>query len=337
MNAAAEQEKTEVVSEGPGRSLKRLREQKGLELAQVANLLHLSVSKLQALEADHYDQLNGPVFVQGYLRNYARLLEIPVEPLLEAYRAHRPAEERPLELRIPQVKHEVHSSHLLVRLITWIIVLGLVALVVVWWRGYIQWPMGAGRGLEENRAELSAETAGQEFTPADGGFQQLSQLPTLVEQGEQSLPLPPGEKTPPAGPAENGISAEATEKVDPVAAAEPEQDATSGESAASTTGATIEQPIQAPDKAAVTAIEVIYDGDSWTEIRDASGGFKILGVMRKGERRTLAGTPPYRVVLGNASVVRINVAGRPYDFSEFVRGNVARFELQPEKLTGIRQ
>jgi len=73
-----------------------------------------------------------------------------------------------------------------------------------------------------------------------------------------------------------------------------------------------------------------FDGDSWTEIRDSSGTFKIMGAMNAGSRRVLGGAPPYKVVLGNASVVRILVDGEAFDLTPFIRGNVARFTLDPD-------
>jgi len=142
-------------AEGPGRQLRSLRESGNLELSRVSVLLHLSEEKLTALEADDYAKLPGPVFIQGYLRNYARLLGVPVEPILNAYHAASPESIRMPELRITQVSHEVGSGHALVRLVTWGMVIGLILLVVVWWRGYLQWPMQVSESLDREAATRS--------------------------------------------------------------------------------------------------------------------------------------------------------------------------------------
>ena len=86
-------EEEEVRAEGPGTRLRRCREAKQLDLATVATMLHLSEPKLSALENERFDQLPGPVYIQGYLRNYARLLGESVEEILEAYHAWDPAAE----------------------------------------------------------------------------------------------------------------------------------------------------------------------------------------------------------------------------------------------------
>jgi cytoskeleton protein RodZ len=59
----------------PGRMLAEARVAKGLSLAEVAAQLKLSPSQVTALEADDYGSLPGPVFVRGFIRNYARLLD----------------------------------------------------------------------------------------------------------------------------------------------------------------------------------------------------------------------------------------------------------------------
>ncbi len=65
----------------PGRVLADARVAKGMTLAEVAAQLKLSPSQVTALEADDYASLPGPVFVRGFIRNYARLLEQDAEQL----------------------------------------------------------------------------------------------------------------------------------------------------------------------------------------------------------------------------------------------------------------
>jgi cytoskeleton protein RodZ len=51
--------------------------------------------------------------------------------------------------------------------------------------------------------------------------------------------------------------------------------------------------------------------------------------MTKGDERTLAGTPPYSCVIGNAGATSISVNDRPIDLAGRSKGNVARFKLDP--------
>ena len=69
----------------PGQRLKSAREKAGLSERQVAERLHLSTSYVKALEADDYERLPEAAFVKGYLRNYARLLELPADDIANLY------------------------------------------------------------------------------------------------------------------------------------------------------------------------------------------------------------------------------------------------------------
>ncbi|MBX3651547.1 MAG: helix-turn-helix domain-containing protein [Burkholderiales bacterium] len=68
----------------PGRALADARAAKGMTVAEVAAQLKLSVSQVVALEADDYAKLPGPVFVRGFVRNYARLLDRDPEKLADS-------------------------------------------------------------------------------------------------------------------------------------------------------------------------------------------------------------------------------------------------------------
>lgn len=73
-----------------GRRLAEAREAQHLSIADVANRLKLSVSQVEALERDAYDRLPGPVFVRGFARNYARLLRLDPDDIVQAVDAHLP-------------------------------------------------------------------------------------------------------------------------------------------------------------------------------------------------------------------------------------------------------
>lgn len=66
----------------PGRALAEARKRKSLSVTDVALQLRLSVSQVEALEADAYDRLPGAVFVRGFVRNYARLVDLDADELV---------------------------------------------------------------------------------------------------------------------------------------------------------------------------------------------------------------------------------------------------------------
>lgn len=80
--SSAELEAAGAAETRPGRVLADARARKNLSVADVALQLKLSVSQIEALEAEAYDRLPGAVFVRGFVRNYARLLDLDAEALV---------------------------------------------------------------------------------------------------------------------------------------------------------------------------------------------------------------------------------------------------------------
>jgi cytoskeleton protein RodZ len=50
----------------------------------MAGQMRISLRQLVAIEADRYEELPGPVFVRGFIKNYARLLNLDPAPLLRS-------------------------------------------------------------------------------------------------------------------------------------------------------------------------------------------------------------------------------------------------------------
>jgi len=114
----------------PGQVLRAGREQLGLSPEAVADKLHLSTDQIRSLERDDYRQFAAPIFVTGYLRCYARLLDIPAAPLLAAL--------QPQEMETPALQPELSVAPPLWRQhnkAAWVGLLaggGLLILVLIW-------------------------------------------------------------------------------------------------------------------------------------------------------------------------------------------------------------
>jgi cytoskeleton protein RodZ len=69
----------------PGQQLRKAREAKGLTEAQIAERMHLSLGYIRALEADNYAKLPEAAFIRGYIRNYAKLVNLPGDELANLF------------------------------------------------------------------------------------------------------------------------------------------------------------------------------------------------------------------------------------------------------------
>lgn len=75
---------TPATGVAPNLRLSQARKAQNLTTADVARRLKLSVWQIEALESGQYEQLPGPTFVRGFIRNYARLLHLDPEELARA-------------------------------------------------------------------------------------------------------------------------------------------------------------------------------------------------------------------------------------------------------------
>ena len=67
----------------PGARLKAAREAAGMSLDQVAQQLKLSQRQVKALEDENFAELPGRTFSRGFFRNYARLVNLDADDLLQ--------------------------------------------------------------------------------------------------------------------------------------------------------------------------------------------------------------------------------------------------------------
>ncbi len=90
-----------------------------------------------------------------------------------------------------------------------------------------------------------------------------------------------------------------------------------------------ETPVQAVAGVGELRLELRFNDDSWVEIKSADGKNLLLGLLRKGDTRSVTGKPPLTVVLGNAAGVEVQVDGKLFEHSRYTRDNIARFEINP--------
>jgi cytoskeleton protein RodZ len=320
--------------ESTGKRLRIARQAKGMSQNDVASHLHLSRSTVQALESDDYDGLPDPVFVRGYIRNYARLLGLDNSAVMGPFnqgQSEQPQSPAPIH---SGVHPEIRSSHFAVRLVSWLIVIGLIGLIGAWWQGHLQW-----NGDETTR---TTKVEAPDAPLSDDGTLRLPEPDP--EQTPEQLPqigntvMAPQSTAAPSEEATQSAPKPASALADEAANPKPEMELNSLSPTPSEpdVAAASQAPDQAPEPETASGGEAVenqvvfeFTGPCWVDIRDASRKFKIFGEMKEGDRKILEGTPPYSIILGNSSNVRIQIKGRPFDIDSISRGGVARFTLDP--------
>ena len=77
--------KPEANASSPGQLLKHAREQRQLSQADIANQLKLRVQWIVDIENDHFSDASALVYVRGYLRAYAKLMQLDAERVLQRF------------------------------------------------------------------------------------------------------------------------------------------------------------------------------------------------------------------------------------------------------------
>jgi cytoskeleton protein RodZ len=251
---------------GAGAALLMERRRQGLSLGDISRQLKLSVRQVEAIERDDYSGFTGPVFVHGFIRNYAKLLSLDPDPLIRAA-------DQVLHPPVPASEPVVAAASPLVvrrRRIGMVPAMSAVAAVAV--------VVAAVAVLVGNR----------------GGSKPASEESAAVEQA--ALPKQPA-------PAAIPIAAQAAVK--PAAgnavAAEPGERAT---------------------------LRMVFDQESWVEIKDRNGNTIFGQLSPAGSRRSVSGEPPFDVVVGNAVGVRLTYKDEAVDLSAHTQVDVARLTLE---------
>jgi len=78
-------------------------------------------------------------------------------------------------------------------------------------------------------------------------------------------------------------------------------------------------------------LKILVSADSWVEITDANGQELEMDLLRGGSERDYQGQPPFRILFGRASAVRLSMDGEAVDLTAYTRDDVAQLSW-PQKL-----
>jgi cytoskeleton protein RodZ len=336
------------IIQGPGDQLRIARMAQGLSLTEVSTRLRLDVKHIEAIERDEFPSFMAPVFARGYLRNYAKLLKVPAEPIVQSYNSQHC--ELPPVLYTRPAARAIQGGDQPVSWIIYAVFLAVLFLGGVWWQtqGTLELDTAATAPSFQQEAEndplLQASAPASIATPVtpatltdmiavlgtrrklgpndpsdtvQGLLRSLAQ-PVSLTLLDSSLPL-------------DEIAVSAVPDT-PDAAVSPSVDTPIVE-AVRQTAATKPSPV-----AEEGAVVLRLDGDSWVEVTDANGNKIVSGILTAGTVRTLTELNfPLKVILGNSSVMSMEYGGTPLDYSAHHRANgVTRFTLaQSGKLASL--
>ncbi|HTG97585.1 MAG TPA: helix-turn-helix domain-containing protein [Burkholderiales bacterium] len=296
---------------GVGQELAAAREARGLALADVAQQLKFAPRQLEALEQEQFSALPGATFARGMVRSYARLLKLDPDPLVERIAGRF---EVPDSNRLAARYHQPVPFSDSARKSTFVYLgLSLGVLVLVGAVGY-EWHQ------ERQAAAKSKGSAVAKAAPKERETKpRAAPVPAQVAVAPAPVPAAPAapvpvapEKSKPVTVAAAPPAVVAPEKPKPVAQ-DKDKDKDKEKPKVASSG---------PHRLVVRT-----EGEAWIEIKDAADRMLVSSLNPPGSERVVRGKPPYSLVIGNASNVRVLYDDKPIDLAPHTRQDVARLTV----------
>ena len=117
--------------------LRLIREGRGLTLKDVFSVTRITVTNLEAIEAEHYHLLPEPVYARTFIRTYAGILETDSKPLLQQYENYLKSLDKindaPEEdyKELPRKGKKIRNIRFLLWVVAAIVLFGLIILIVL--------------------------------------------------------------------------------------------------------------------------------------------------------------------------------------------------------------
>jgi len=302
-----------------GALLRSERESAGMSLNEVADRLKLSLRQLEAIERDDFTALPGPTFVRGFVRNYARFLEIDPAPLMAALEDHFPSAVN----EVANLSREDHGAESAEsegqeRNSSKWLVLGLVGVVL---GAAAVWIFGRSNEQQPDVTPVVNQQTASDNAMAASAPPVMASVPLQATMASASVVAA---SAPGARDASAVAAKAAAAKVAAAKAAAAKVAALAAKTASSASaGAKSAQPSGPLHKVTISTTDA-----AWVSVIDADGNKLIYSLMQPGSTREVSGVPPFKVRVGNAAKATLSYNGQAVDLNEHLHGTTADLELQ---------
>lgn len=322
MSTEEQQEQNILSPEEWGARLTSARENISLSIEQVAADLNLPAEYIAELERGGIEGLPSLVFARGYVRTYAKLLNLDDDELVSGFSELHGVSGKGQIKPVTRVREQVKVNDPVMKLSSWIFVLAIIGLSFWWW----QTQYGSG-------AENASTEVGNDSLVTDKGVAAVE-----VVDGSAQLVLPNLDD----GPAEEndeGINQEPKQEE----AEEPEPTYLSTAEIASLqnqldqvsevkaeTAPEPEQVVPVAEPTVVTEVSLQADfiAECWVSIKDADGKTLFNNLRGKGQSVSVKGKAPVKVLLGAADAVsKFSYNGQEISLADHSHKNVVRMSL----------
>jgi cytoskeleton protein RodZ len=350
-----------------GTMLREAREHLNLSVAEVAAQIKFAPRQIEALESDDFRQLPEAAFLRGFVRSYAKILNLDAQPLLAALPQEKAAaaELIPASVDVPYPVDNTSQRQNLILLGAALLLAVIAVGFSVWHFTNPQRPSTVAK-LESpvplpDEKQVSPEPSVQKHntTEPSNPAEPKRQSSLISEQTpshtERILPEKPKAVEPSrqssATAAQSSVRATKTKAKAVASAAQSSVQAakTKSELSASAAQSSVraaktkakaneaEPQTQTTDSsskvgtgASNTVLKLVFDEESWAEIKDKDGNMISSQINPRGSELNVKGRLPMSLVIGHAATTHLFKDGQAVDLTPYINssGEVARFTLE---------
>ena len=308
-----------------GRTLRETREHLGFSVADVANQIKFAPRQIEALEADDFQHLPEAAFLRGFIRSYAKILQLDAQALLAALPQFEtvPTELVPASVGVPFPG----AQSLLRQNQFWLYAAGLLAVIAgVLWN--FMSPLKQPK-VEQVETPLSLPAEVQiipvtSVPDASVTAPSVADMPKMRSMATKEQSSVPAMKTQAAG-AEPQVQATKPASISvapatvPPAKPETRPEARPEIKPATASPAPAAKSATQSDKPSpVTQLRLEFGEESWTEIKDRDGKIISSQVNPAGSELTVYGRAPFTMLIGHGLSARLYHQGKQVDLTPYI-------------------
>ena len=324
-----------------GLMLVTARQAQNLTIDNITERLKIPGRIIIALEESDLTALPESIFTQGYIRAYARFLEIPEDSVLTTYNRALPYESRQGLKSSSSMPNETNSQSPWVKLVS--IILLVVGVAAAIYAGYQYYQEKADIMDSELEAKEGIFTGNSLDSPGKKHLD-IKQNARLSEDGELLVGVKPingkvtddkvfdnkagdGNASPSLNPAANAITTSPEDKNSNIDFGVNSETTSDKEKIEKGTPATKQKAV-----AKVDVIEFTAEEDAWLEVRDASSTRLFYNILKQGVSKSFEGRAPFRLSLGNARTTQVLINDIEVNMQRYIRpSNTAGVTISSEE------
>ena len=288
-------------SETTGEVLRKKRENIGLSIDHIGNQLNLDPKLIELLEKNDYEKFTIETYLKGYLRAYAKILDLDGDMVINLYKESNPE-------KIPEIRPDVKPKYQRnipdrsVKLFSYIIGITIALSILVWYqKNILVQPFEENLMITNIKIHENTNINGVDITykiinHTNSWQWPINKVEKNYESNSDELELVESIKT--------------QDKIKNIA----------------DTNEISTYNIQQGNDTLVLNLT----GDSWIEIYDREGSRLFLDLARGGKNYIINGNSPFDILLGAANDVSIEFNGSSVDIEPYIKFGIARFTLPAE-------